>query len=108
MAIRPVDLQLAYMAAPLVAAEAAATQNAPNVAQQAAAATFAAQVREREETVDEADHVVGNRVKSDTEREGGADWSGAQEQQARKRPSESTDEPPTVSDGTLHFIDTVA
>jgi hypothetical protein len=48
MAIRPVDLRLAYLTAPQNAAQTSAALNAPQAAQQAAQAGFAPQVRERE------------------------------------------------------------
>jgi hypothetical protein len=63
MAIRPADLQLAYLAAPANSAVASQAQSGPQIAQQAAAAAFAAQVREREETVAEAAKLEGNLVR---------------------------------------------
>jgi len=63
MAIRPADLQLAYLAAPQNSAVASQAQNGPQIAQQASAAAFAAQVREREETVAEAAKLEGNLVR---------------------------------------------
>ncbi len=59
MAIRPADLQLAYLAAPQNSAVASQAQTGPQIAQQASAAAFAAQVREREETVAEAAKLEG-------------------------------------------------
>jgi post-segregation antitoxin (ccd killing protein) len=56
MAIRPADLQLAYLAAPQNAAEVSAARQAATNAQAAAQATFAAQVQEREEMVKGAEH----------------------------------------------------
>ena len=63
MAIRPADLQLAYLAAPQNSAVASQAQTGPQIAQQASAAAFAAQVREREETVAEAAKLEGNLVR---------------------------------------------
>jgi hypothetical protein len=74
MAIRPADIQLAYQAAPINSAIAANAANGPQAANQAAAAAFAAAVREREESVAEAlpsenGHAVKPRTQS--ERDGG-------------------------------------
>ena len=63
MAIRPADLQLAYLAAPQNSALASQAESGPQIAQQASAAAFAAQVREREETVAEAAKLEGNLVR---------------------------------------------
>lgn len=71
MAIRPVDLQLAYMAAPQNAAVLASAQDAPQAAAQAAQAAFAAEVQRREESVDEPAHVEGAKVRSRGDREPG-------------------------------------
>jgi hypothetical protein len=51
-----VDLQLAYLAAPQSAAQASAAQSAPLSGQLAAQAAFAAQVHQREETIEETTH----------------------------------------------------
>ncbi len=64
MAIRPADLQLAYLAAPQNSAVASQAQNGPQIAQQAAQAAFAAQVREREESILESQALEGNVVRS--------------------------------------------
>jgi type II secretory pathway pseudopilin PulG len=64
MAIRPADLQLAYLAAPANSAVASQAQNGAQTAQQAAQAAFAAQIRDREETVAESASVEGNLVRS--------------------------------------------
>lgn len=73
MAIRPVDLQLAYLAAPQNAAQTSAAQEAPQAAQQAAQASFAAQVREREEQIEATQHAEGNvvRPRGDRDPDGG-------------------------------------
>lgn len=69
MAIRPVDLQLAYLATPQNAALISSAQDAPQAAQQAAQAAFAAQVAEREEHVDEVAESQGGKVTRRQERE---------------------------------------
>jgi hypothetical protein len=72
VAIRPVDLQLAYLATPQNAAQAAAAQEAPQAAQQLAAAAFAAHIEQREETVEQsADLQHGQQVRPNRERESG-------------------------------------
>jgi hypothetical protein len=108
MAIRPVDLQLAYMAAPQNAAVAANAANGPQGASQATAAAFAAAVREREETVAAAtksdrDHAVRPRTQS--EREGG------QPRKRRDAPGDaeaSADPGPAMSGDGEHLIDFTA
>ena len=62
MAIRPVDLQLAYMASPQNAALVSAAEEAPAAAAAAQAASFAAQVTKREEQVGETQQAKGGKV----------------------------------------------
>ena len=106
MAIRPADIQLAYMAAPANAALAANAANGPQAAKQAAAAAFAAAVHEREEKVDGADESANGhavRPKTQSEREGG--------QPRRRRPGEPapTDDPVVAMTGDdEHLIDFTA
>ena len=64
MAIRPVDLQLAYLAAPQNAAQVNNAQNAPQSAQQAAQAAFAAQLQKREETIEQTQPVHGSVIQA--------------------------------------------
>jgi hypothetical protein len=112
MAIRPVDLQLAYMAAPQNAAVLSSAQEGPQAAQQAAAAAFAAEVVRREESVDEPVHVEGAKVRARGDREPGGEQSPAGgRRQQRGAPSEE----PAPSPGPLglagegeHFIDVTA
>ncbi|HEY8313741.1 MAG TPA: hypothetical protein VIG51_06165 [Candidatus Baltobacteraceae bacterium] len=108
MAIRPVDLQLAYLAAPQNAAIADHAQNAPQAAQLAAQAAFAAEVTKREEHVDETAKAEGNRVKARTQ----ADSDGQSGRRRRRRPSEpETDDPSNplgLSGDGEHFIDVTA
>jgi len=106
MAIRPVDLQLAYLAAPQNAAQSSAAQEAPQAAQQAAQAAFAAQVREREEQIEAAQHTEGNLVRPRGERERSAAFQG--DGRRKKQPQEHGAPPPDplglAGDGE-HFID---
>lgn len=73
MAIRPVDLQLAYMAAPQNAALLSSAQESPQAAQQAAQAAFAAEVVQREEQVDQPTDVHGAKVRAREEGEHGSE-----------------------------------
>jgi hypothetical protein len=108
MAIRPVDLQLAYMAAPQNAAVISSAQQGPQAAQQAAASAFAAEVTRREEQIDEPDKAHGSKVRAREEREHGGDPG--QQKRRRQTPydEESTSGPlGLVGDGE-HFIDVTA
>lgn len=105
MAIRPVDLQLAYMAAPASAAAASQAQNGPAIAQQSAAAAFAAAVHEREETVAANDDVDRAQMRMNSDREADPNWS--QNGKKRHAPGDQA-ENETPSDGEIHFIDTSA
>jgi hypothetical protein len=110
MAIRPVDLQLAYMAAPQNAAVLSNAQEGPQSAQQAAQAAFAAQVEQRQESVDQPVKVEGAKVRAreDRERE---DGDSAPDRRHR-RPAE--EQPPNhagplgLAGGGEHFIDVTA
>ena len=62
MAIRPVDLQLAYMATPQNAALVSAAEDAPAAAAAAQAAAFASQVTKREEQIGETQQAKGGKV----------------------------------------------
>lgn len=107
MAIRPVDLQLAYLAAPVNAAIADHAQNAPQVAQAAAQAAFAAQVREREEHVDKTAKAEGNRVKARSEGERDGRPAGDEHREASDPESDGGLPFDLAGDGE-HFIDVSA
>lgn len=98
MAIRPVDLQLAYLATPQTAAIAGQAESAPQVAQQAAQSAFAEQVREREETIEESSKLEGTLVRRRGDGEGGANAHD------RGTPNEDDDDP----DAPAHFVDVTA
>lgn len=68
------DLQLAYLAAPQNAAQASAAQQAPAAAQQAAQLQFASELTKREETIAEAAHADGARIRPDAD--GGGNGGG--------------------------------
>lgn len=110
MAIRPVDLQLAYMAAPQNAAVLNSAQEGPQAAQQAAQAAFAAEVIQREESVDQPVHVEGAKVRARGDREPGQEHATPD---GRRRHASQDDSAP--SSGPLglagegeHFIDVTA
>jgi len=101
MAIRPADLQLAYLAAPQAAAAASQNQNAAQTAQQASQLAFAAHVREREESVEETSHVEGNVIRERGEQ--------AQDRDGHRRERrEPEEEPASFAGDGEHFIDVTA
>ena len=108
MAIQPVDLQLAYLAAPASAAAANTVQQAPAAAQQASQAAFVSQLEQREETIEETPRAEGAKI---GEREGGGN-AGTYNPQKRKRQAlvdVVMDEVQQASPGEeTHFIDTTA
>jgi|SRR5579862_7312303 len=111
MAIQPADLQLAYLAAPASAAAANAVQQAPAVAQQATQAAFAAQLDQREETIEETPRTEGGKIVPD--REGGANAGTYSPRKRRRGVLSASAEQGEVaqsksSDGEQHFIDTTA
>jgi hypothetical protein len=108
MAIRPADLQLAYLAAPQNAAQVSAAQQAPQAAQAAAQATFAAQVQKREETVKETDHIERTTLR--TNPDGGNDGGGYTPQQRRQgaKDADAEDSPLGLAGEGEHFIDFTA
>jgi hypothetical protein len=73
MAIRPTDIQGAIWQASQTAPLAQRAEEAARVAQQTAQASFAAQVREREERVDQTGEALGNRIDPNAERQPGGD-----------------------------------
>ncbi|MDQ2872592.1 MAG: hypothetical protein M3R35_05645 [Candidatus Eremiobacteraeota bacterium] len=104
MAIRGVDLQLSYLAAPQNAAVADHAQNAPQAAQSAAQAAFAAQLKQREEQIEQTAKGEGNRVKTRSE-----DQPETQRGKPRKvRRGAAEPEFAAGSDGEDHFIDVTA
>jgi len=103
-----VDLQLAYLAAPASAAAANAVQQGPEAAAQAVQAAFAAQVEQRQETVEETQRAEGTKIRPD--REGGSD-AGTYSPRKRRRAIVSASENDVVAvpaDEPAHFIDTTA
>jgi hypothetical protein len=109
MAIRPVDLQLAYMAAPQNAAVMNSAQEAPQAAQQAAASAFAAEVTRREEQIEQPDKAHGSKVGERKEREhpAGQRRRGAAAY-GHPEPVEGPLSPGEALDGEQHIIDVMA
>ena len=108
MAIRPADLQLAYLAAPQNAAQVSAAQQAPQAAQAAAQATFAAQVQQREEMVKQTEH--GERTSLRTNPDGSNNGGGHTPGQRRGGQDDdgAQDSPLGLSGEGEHFIDFTA
>jgi hypothetical protein len=110
MAIRPVDLQLAYMAAPQNAALMSHAQESPQTAQQTAQAAFAAEVREREEHVDGPERTEGQKIRPREERDASQD--GQREPRRRRQTPYDIDVPASGPLGLAgegeHFIDVTA
>jgi hypothetical protein len=109
MAIQPVDLQLAYLAAPASAAAANAVQQAPVAAQEAAQAAFVSQLDQREETVEQTPRAEGAKIQADQQGGGNA---GTYSPRKRRRaivsaPLES-EAAAVPADEPAHFIDTTA
>jgi hypothetical protein len=73
VAIRPTDIQGAIWQASQTAPLTQRAEEGPRLAQQAAQASFAAHVQEREERVAELDEALGNRVDANAERDGRGD-----------------------------------
>jgi hypothetical protein len=111
MAIQPVDLQLAYLAAPASAAAANVVQQAPEVAAQAAQAAFISHVQQREETIEETTHAEGTKIRPDPE---GGQNAGTYQPRKRRRhcvagaAEETMVETESNDDSQPHFIDTMA
>ncbi len=110
MAIRPVDLQLAYMAAPQNAAVLSSAQDAPQAAQQAAQAAFAAEMARREESVDEPVHVEGAKGRARGDRESGGEHPSSDGRRRRASQFEpaATAGPLGLAGEGEHFIDVTA
>ena len=109
MAIQPVDLQLAYLAAPASAAAVNAAQEAPAAAQQAAQAAFVAELSHREESIDETQRAEGTKIRPDPE---GSNDPGTYSPRKRRRSLQAQIDreagSPPSTDGEKHFIDTTA
>ena len=104
------DLQLAYLAAPASAAAANVVQEGPEVAAQAAQSAFAAQIEQRQETIEETTRAEGTKIRPDPEGGGNA---GTYSPRKRRRgivnaSSLESEAPAVPADEPAHFIDTTA
>jgi hypothetical protein len=111
MAIRPVDLQLAYMAAPQNAAVVGHAQESTQAAQQAAQAAFAAEVQQREEHVDAAQRSEGQKIRPREERDPSQDGSRRDSRRRSRNPYEEEVAPASplgLAGEGEHFIDVTA
>jgi hypothetical protein len=105
VAIRPTDIQGAIWQASQTAALSQRAEEAPRAAQQAAQASFAAHVQEREEKVAEMDEALGNRIDPNAERNAGGDTYEPHDQSGREfrqavDEAAGLDEPPHLIDFT--------
>jgi hypothetical protein len=104
VAIRPTDIQGAIWQASQTAPLTQRAEDAPRAAQQAAQATFAAHVQEREERVSETGEALGNRVDANAERDAQGDTYEPQDRrppfQAAVDDAAGLDEPPHLIDFT--------
>ena len=73
MAIRPTDIQASIFQASQTAPVAARSEEGARLAQNAAQAQFAGEVRHRQETIAQTDRAEGNKVNADAERQGRQD-----------------------------------
>jgi len=107
MAIRPVDLQLAYLAGPANAAVVSHAQDAPQAAQQAVQSAFAAEVVKREESIREPDKANGGKVRSreQSQRDGRGSGQGQQRRSGEPAAPEAPPQSPLEGD---HLIDVTA
>ncbi|MBV8600357.1 MAG: hypothetical protein JO359_02210 [Candidatus Eremiobacteraeota bacterium] len=100
MAIRPVDLQAAILQAPQTAAVQRQAEVAPQIAQTAAAAQFAAEVTERNEMVHETEHLRGNRVEERKEPDN------QQERGKKRRPHQPGEPFESIEESVLGAVPT--
>jgi hypothetical protein len=109
MAIRPADLQLAYLAAPQNAAQVSAAQQAATNAQAAAQSTFAAQVQQREEMVKEAEHAERTALRTNPDGSNGGQYTPQGRRQQPHHDEESAQDSGLEFAGEgEHFIDFTA
>jgi hypothetical protein len=107
MAIRPTDIQGAIWQASQTAPLTQRAEEGPRAAQQAAQATFAAHVQEREERVNQVGEGLGTHVDPNAERDGGADTYEPHERERRTAFAQVVDEA-AGDDEQPHLIDFTA
>jgi len=109
MAIRPVDLQLAYMAAPQNAALVSHAQESAQTAQQAAQKAFAAEVAARQEQVDGPQKTAGQKIHPREEREPAEhEWSDQPRDEDAEEEAPVPGGPFGLAGEGEHFIDVTA
>jgi hypothetical protein len=106
VAIRPTDIQGAIWQASQTAGVTQRAEEAPRMAQQAAQASFAAHVQEREERVAGTGEALGNRIDPNAERNGGGDSYEPADQHGRAF-RQTVDEAAGIDDEP-HLIDFTA
>jgi hypothetical protein len=107
VAIRPTDIQGSIWQASQTAPLTQRAEEAPRMAQQAAQASFAAHVQQREERVAETGEGLGTRIDPNAERDRGGEGYEPQERQARSAFEEIVDEAAGL-DEPPHLIDFTA
>lgn len=108
MAIRPVDLQLAFAAAPVNAAVLRNAEDAPAIAQAAQAAQFASQSAQREETIEATTHATGNKVRPRGEESPDGQGSAQHEHEGHYAGQPSDEAALGLAGDGEHFIDVTA
>lgn len=109
MAIRPVDLQGAFVGAQANSTVLRNAEEAPAIAQAAQNANFAAQANKREETIEETTHAAGNKVKAKTRKDESGGKQSADQHTHQRQAGEAADEHPLGLAGEgHHFIDVTA
>jgi hypothetical protein len=107
MAIRPTDIQGSIWQASQTAPLTQRAEDAPRAAQQAAQASFAAHVQEREERVNETGEALGTRIDPNAERDARGDTYEPHDREARAAFQQVVDETAGL-DEPSHLIDFTA
>lgn len=108
MAIRPVDLQGAFVGAQSNSTVLRNAEEAPAIAQSAQAAHFAAQVQKREETIEATAQAGGNKVRPRGEEKPDQQSSQSEQQPQRTFADAADEEPLGLAGEGRHFIDVTA
>jgi hypothetical protein len=108
MAIRPADLQLAYLAAPQNAAQVNAAQQAATNSQAAAQANFAAQVQQREEMVKQTEHAEKTALRTNPDGSNGGQYTPGGRRQQPHHDQDAQDSGLELAGEGEHFIDFTA
>jgi hypothetical protein len=104
VAIRPTDIQGSIWQASQTAPLTQRAEEAPRAAQAAAQSAFAAQVEERQETVEQTPDAAGNRVDANAERERQGPGARRERRHPRNAFEETVDEASGL-DEPPHLID---